>query len=121
MTKEIQSLISMITHAARRPLPVVVERFVLRYKAGHPKAGEACPALPWGESADNLERAESYFVQMTREGSTVGQRFSTREELIAHLIDHEDKQEANFRHELENMTEAEIESQADYWLKRNAA
>lgn len=63
-------------------------------------------------------RGNSYWVlQSVREGTTHGKRHETRESLVAAFEANLEVRIAEFRSTLDGMSQAEVESQAEYWLR----
>lgn len=65
----------------------------------------------------NGERAGEYFVQMMRDGTTVGKRFATRQAALDSQADYQSREDAEFRVELEKMTAAQMIAQVACWIK----
>lgn len=57
------------------------------------------------------------WVSQTREGTTVGKRFSSLEDWHKSDDEFHAKRRAEFKSALVEMTDSELQNQAEYWLK----
>jgi hypothetical protein len=110
-------LIEQIVTAARRPMMEIAQRRESKYTDGqfHSPFG-----VPWGVKATG-EVGPWFYVPMARDGTTYGPRCDTREELEAHLLKVQQRQDAEFRSELLKMDNDQLQSQAAYWLREGVA
>lgn len=89
-----------------------VERFEIIGTDGKTYSG----GLPMG--VHSAGRGNSYWVlQSVREGTTHGKRHESRESLVAAFEANLANRTAEFRSNLEPMSETELNSQAEYWLR----
>jgi hypothetical protein len=114
MTDTRSSLIDEIVVAARwKPLPIVERRESL-YSDGK---WYSAFGVPLGVKAMGETRSAG-FVYLAENGTTVGTRQPTREAAEAQQQKYQDKQDADFRAVLLEMTPEELKRQERYWLKR---
>ena len=116
MNAQTAKTIEAIVAAARRRQPAIAKRFMLRGSDGQYYSF----GMPAGVHSTG-ERSAPYYVRTTREGTTVGARFESREALQADLDRVTAVTDSKFRAELLNMTPEQLASQAAYWLDKGGA
>lgn len=75
--------------------------------------------MPVGVDFTDKRRTIGY-AEVSSEGTTIGERYKTREQAIAAIKTRREKQGAEFRQLLETMTDDKFNSQRLYWLNQSS-
>jgi len=109
-----ETIEAILNAAKEQPL-----KLVLRYELQGTDGKWYGSSFPRG--VDHNGEKRPYWVQQMRDGTTIGKRFFSAGEGMAYQGVQQAKRTAEFRAVLDESTDAEVESQADYWLKRTPA
>ncbi len=111
-TEERQAKIDEIVSLSERPSSKIVERTLVKGTDGKWYTGIG--GTPGGVSLTD-ERSEPYFVRMSPEGTTFGNRFPTREAAEADDIEKGQRAADDMRRAMEEEPDEKLDSQLDYW------
>ncbi len=113
MKQDREQLIPQILAAARRPCLPIVPRYAVLCTDG-----EYRTSMPWGvKVVQPAQRKLLGYAYQAENGTTVGRLAQTAEELKVQHQASQDRQDADFRRELEKMPAKRFTAQVAYWLK----
>lgn len=111
-----EAKIQEILAIARRPIPKIIEVFELKGTDGKWYRPNG---FPFGVQHTGERRSDGFAIQ-SMEGSIVGQRAKTEQEIIDRHNAAQDEQMADFRKELESMPDDRFQSQYEFWQGEKA-
>jgi hypothetical protein len=106
--------IEKILKVARKPVPQIKEKYELKGTDGKWRSAFG---FPDGVKSTGERRLIGYVFQSS-DGTTFGERAKSKQELIDRWNKKEDKTEEEFRADLLNRTDKNLQEAADYWLKK---
>lgn len=112
-----RDLIGRIVEASRKPEPDVRESFELKGTNGKWYRPQGFPNGVY--TTQPVEKRSTGWAILTRDGTTVGKSYPTREALLENWRKQSDRDAEEFRTALDERDEGGLQDAADYWLKKS--
>lgn len=101
------------------PCPDIVESVMCQHKQTGKQYSPF--GMPFNFNPNDYQHVSVGFVFRSKDGTTYGSRHATKEAAQAKHDLWESEKAADFRKELEKMSDDALQSQADYWLGKVTA